>query len=113
MDINTDALVSFIILWGTPSVMCTVAYLKMSKDEKRDVIEDFTTRRFILTIGFLTIGGFLASLGNLLSVNAIKFVGLALLIISGITSVVTMWRDKKAKSLLIVMLIGVAIYVWI
>lgn len=113
MEINTDALVSFIILWGTPSVMCTVAYLKMSQDERRDVIEEFTTRRFIFTIGFLTIGGFLASLGNLISVNVVKFIGLALLIVSGSTSVVTMWSRKKAKSLLIVMLVGVSIYVWI
>lgn len=35
MSVDTDRLVSFFILWGTPAVFSIIEYFKLSKTEKK------------------------------------------------------------------------------
>lgn len=35
MSVETDRLISFFILWGTPAVFSIVEYFKLSKTEKK------------------------------------------------------------------------------
>ena len=50
LNIKVDSLITFLITWGTPTIMMMIAYLKMSKGEKNDVKKDFSSLRFIFTI---------------------------------------------------------------
>lgn len=110
MNIDIDSLIHFLLMWGTPAIMMLIAYLKMSKDDRDDVKKDFKTAKFILTIGFLVIGYFLASLGNLVALNILKLLGIPLMIIAAITIAMDMWNKSKVKSILIPILILVAIF---
>lgn len=109
MNINSDSLITFIIMWGTPAIMMLITYLKMTKEEKNDVIKEFTSSRFIFTIGFLVTGIFLDSLGNLLTLNIMKLLGTPLIIVAGTNIVVDQWKKNKVKSILITLLILVLI----
>ena len=40
MSVDTDRLISFFILWGTPAVFSIVEYFKLSKTEKNEAIRD-------------------------------------------------------------------------
>lgn len=110
LNIDIDSLIHFLLMWGTPAIMMLIAYLKMSKDDRDDVKKDFKTAKFILTIGFLVIGYFLASLGNLVALNILKLLGIPLMIIAAITIAMDMWNKSKVKSILIPILILVAIF---
>ena len=110
MKINTDSLVTFIIMWGIPIFMVARGFLKMNSEDKKSVIIDFTSRRFISTIGFMVIGGFFIHLGTLLGVAIIKFIGIVLLTLGGISSVLDSWRDSKVKSIVILILVSSVIY---
>ncbi|MFG6147626.1 hypothetical protein [Halobacillus sp. B23F22_1] len=113
MEIDIDSLVTFIILWGCPSVAIVVKYLKMNKAERQEAIDDFKTLRSIFTMGFLVFGGFLSSLGNLISINTLKYVGITLLAVAGVTTGVTLWSDSKIRSLITAFLVTAAIFAWI
>ncbi|MBN9653431.1 hypothetical protein J0K78_04055 [Halobacillus sp. GSS1] len=113
MDIDIDSLISFIILWGTPSVMVAVTYFKMDKAERREAIEDFTSLHSLFTIDFLVMGGFLSSLGNLTSINTLKYIGVILLAVAGVTIGITMWNKSKLRSLITALLVAIAIFAWI
>ncbi|MGP4074779.1 hypothetical protein [Halobacillus sp. K22] len=113
MEIGIDSLISFIILWGTPGVVVGVTYFRMDKSERNEAIDDFKSFHSIFTVGFLTIGAFLSSLGNLLSIDIFKYTGISLLAIAGVTSVIMMWNKSKVRSLVIIILVGVAIMSWI
>ncbi|RCW64537.1 hypothetical protein [Saliterribacillus persicus] len=110
MNIDTDSLVSFLIMWGIPTFMVVRGYLKMDIDDRNSAKKDFKSAQFIFTIGLLVIGHFFASFGNLLTLNIIKFLGIFLITIAGITITVVMWRKNKIKSTLAPVLIAVAIY---
>ncbi|MFC4024667.1 hypothetical protein ACFOUV_12760 [Oceanobacillus longus] len=110
MNIDTDSLVTFLIMWGTPTTMMLITYLKMSKDDKNDVKKTFKSAHFILTLGFFVTGYFLSSLGNLLTLEIMKLIGVPLMIIAGITISVDFWKENKVKSILLPMLILVAIF---
>ncbi|WP_338751080.1 hypothetical protein [Bacillus sp. FJAT-52991] len=111
MNIDMDALIIFLMIWGIPVFMVGRAYLKMSEEEKKEAMTDFKSPRFIFTIGFLIIGSFLAIVGGLLEVNIIKISGNALLIIGGIVSVLQMWKRNKLKSVLLVLLLGFVLFI--
>ena len=72
MNVDTDSLVPFIIMWGIPTFMVVRAYLKMNPDDQKSAINDFKSSRFIFTIGFIVIGAFLAHVGFLFSVSIIE-----------------------------------------
>ncbi len=110
LKIDTDSLVTFLITWGIPTFLVVRTYMKMDTDERDSAKKDFKSLHFIFTIGLLVIGYFSASFGNLLTLNSIKFLGISLLMIAGITITVDMWRINKIKSMLTPMLIAVAIF---
>ncbi|RWZ60632.1 hypothetical protein EQV77_04880 [Halobacillus fulvus] len=110
MNIDTDSLVTFLIMWGVPTFMVVRTYLKMDSDDRNSAKKDFKSSPFIFTFGSLIIGYFIASVGNLLSLNFIKYPGIFLMIIAGITITVDMWRKNKVKSMVTPMLIAVAIF---
>jgi len=97
-------------MWGTPTIMVVIAYLKMSKEDKKDVKKDFSSPHFIFTIGFLVIGFFLTSVGKLLMVDMLKVIGIPLMCIAGMVMTVDRWKENKTKSIFIPICIGVAIF---
>lgn len=111
MKINTDSLVTFIIMWGIPFFMVARGFLKMNSEDKKSVIIDFTSHTFISTIGFIVIGGFFIHVGTLLGIAIIKFIGIVLLTLGGIFSVLDLWRDSKVKSILILILVSAVIFI--
>ncbi|ENH97743.1 hypothetical protein J416_04246 [Gracilibacillus halophilus YIM-C55.5] len=110
MNIDTDSLVTFLIMWGIPTFMVVRTYLKMDTDDRNSAKKDFKSPHFVFTFGLLLVGYFFASFGNLLTLNIIKLLGIFLMIIAGITITVDMWRKNKIKSMLTPMLIAVAIF---
>lgn len=109
LKIHLNSLISFIILWGTPSVMVAGTYLKMDKDERCEVLENFKSLHFISTINLLVIGAFLTSLGNLVSINTLKYVGIILFAVAGVISGVIMWKKSKLRSVIITLFVTGAI----
>ncbi|MBL3645957.1 hypothetical protein [Peribacillus frigoritolerans] len=110
MNIDTDSLVTFIFMWGIPTFMVVRGYLKMNTDDKKSVANDFRSRRFIFTIGFIVIGFFFTHLGTLLAISIIKEIGIVLLILGGFFSMLNMWKESKIKSMLILVLLSVVIF---
>lgn len=110
MSVGADSLVPFIIMWGIPTFTVVRAYLKMNPDDQKSAINDFKSSRFIFTIGFIVIGAFLAHLGFLFSVSIIKFVGLVFFALGGIFSAFDTWKKSKTKSVFILVLISVALF---
>ncbi|WP_394234227.1 hypothetical protein [Niallia oryzisoli] len=110
MSVNSDSLVPFIIMWGIPTFMVVRAYLKMNTGDKKSAINDFKSARFIFTIGLTVIGAFLAHLGFLFSVSIIEIIGLVFFALGGIFSAFDTWKKSKIKSVFILVLISVAIY---
>lgn len=85
------------------------AYLKMDASERQDVKDTFKMPSFIFTIGFVTLGFFLAMLGNALKVKLLTCFGVGTLVIGGIVSTITMWQDKeKLRSIMIIFMLTVA-----
>ncbi|PJO43398.1 hypothetical protein [Lysinibacillus xylanilyticus] len=64
--------VIFVIIWGIPAFMVVRGYLKMNTDDKKSAINDFMSRHFIFTIGFIVIGFFFTQLGTLFAVSIIR-----------------------------------------
>ncbi|MBT2570029.1 hypothetical protein [Planococcus sp. ISL-110] len=110
MNINIDSLVTFLFIWGTPLVLMSWAYLKMDADDRKSAMNDFKSRRFIVTIGSVTFGAFLIHLGSVLSVQLLETIGLFILALGGIFSIITTWKSSKGRSLLIFALICFMIY---
>lgn len=73
-------------MWGISTFIVLRGYLKLNTDDKKSVINDFRSRRFIFTICFIVIGGFFTHLGTLMDIGIIKSVGIVLLILGGIFS---------------------------
>ena len=90
--------------------MVVRAYLKMNTDDRKSAFNDFKSARFIFTIGTIVIGAFLAHLGFLFSVSIIEMIGLVFFALGGIFSAFDTWKKSKIKSVFILVLISVAIY---
>lgn len=110
MNIDTDSLVTFIILWGISTFMVVRSYLKMNTNDKKSVFNDFRSLRFIFTIGFIVIGAFFTHLGTLFAISIIKIIGIVLLILGLIFSIVDLWKKSKIKSMLLFVLLSVVIF---
>ena len=74
------------MMWGIHTFMVVRAYLNMDPDDQRSAINDFKSRHFILTIGFLVMGAFAAHLGILFSISIIKIIGIVFFTLGGIFS---------------------------
>ena len=110
LNVDTVSLVPFIIMWGIPTFMVVRAYLKMHTDDRKSAINDFMSARFIFTIGFIVIGGFVAHLGFLFSLNVIEIIGLVFFTLGGIFSAFDIWKKSKIKSVFILVIMSVAIF---
>ncbi|MFJ5770105.1 hypothetical protein [Psychrobacillus sp. NPDC093180] len=107
MKINTYALVSFIFVWAIPTFLVIREYVKMDKEDKKSAINDFKSRRFIFTGGFLLLGAFLAHLGSLFTLNIVGVIGGIFVVLGGIVSTVNLWNKSRNKSILMIILIAV------
>lgn len=105
------SIVTFVILWGIPTFMVVRGYLKMNTDDKKSAINDFKSRHFILTYGFTIVGFFFLHIGTLFAVSLVKITGLVLMILGGIFSASTTWKNSKIKSILIPVLLFIIIYI--
>ena len=110
MNIDTGSLVTFIIMWGIPTFLVIRSYLKMDTDDKKSTMNNFKSRRFILTFGFIIIGVLFIHLDILFTNTIIKISGIGLLLIGGIFSTIDMWKFSKIKSLLNLILISIAVF---
>lgn len=109
MNVNTDSLVTFIIVWGILIFSGVRGYLKMNTEDKKSAFNDFRSRQSIFTIVFIVMGGFLTHLGSLLTISIIKLIGLIILLIGGIFSTVEIWKERKAISIVVFVLISIVI----
>ncbi|MBU8854904.1 hypothetical protein C2I27_16185 [Priestia megaterium] len=105
MSVDTDRLVSFFILWGIPAVFSIIEYFKLSKTEKKEAIRDLTSLKSIVTIGFILIGGVMASLGRVLSLLPLRVIGIFILAIGGIVGAVEAWKTERKRSIVILVFI--------
>ncbi|MDR7246048.1 MULTISPECIES: hypothetical protein [Priestia] len=105
MSVDTDKLVSFFILWGTPATFSVVEYFKLSKAEKKEAIRDLTSVKSIVTTGFILTGGVMASLGRVLSLLPLQVIGTSILAIGGIVSAIEAWKTERKKSIVILVFI--------
>ena len=105
MSVDTDRLISFFILWGTPAVFSIVEYFKLSKTEKKEAIRDLTSVKFIVTTGFILTGGVMASLGRLLSLLPLHVIGTFILVIGGVVGAIEAWKIERKRSIVILVLI--------
>ncbi|MFY2252892.1 hypothetical protein ACOSZH_23665 [Priestia megaterium] len=105
MNVDTDRLVSFFILWGTPAAFSIIEYFKLSKTEKQEAIRDLTSLKSIATTGFVLIGGVMASLGRVLSLLPLHIIGTFILAIGGIAGAIEAWKVKRKNSIVILVLI--------
>ncbi|PAQ16033.1 hypothetical protein CD798_03040 [Bacillaceae bacterium SAOS 7] len=110
MNIDTGALVMFLIMWGIPTFMVVRGYLKMSEEEQREAMTDFKSPQFIFTVGFLVIGFLFAMLGDLLKVASMEIGGNSLMAIGGIVSIIRIWKINKLGSVLLFLLLLLAIF---
>ena len=110
MNVDTDSLVTFIIMWGIPTLMVVRVYLKMNPDDQKSAINDFKSSRFIFTIGFIVIGAFLAHVGFLFSVSIIEMIGIVFFTLGGIFSAFDAWKKSKTKSMFILVLLSVVLF---
>ncbi|MBX0314688.1 hypothetical protein [Planococcus glaciei] len=111
MNIDTDGLVTVIIMWGTPLVMMSWAYWKMSAEDKADVRSDFSSWRFISTIGFISAGTFLMQVASLFGIDIFKISGISLLVLGGIFNTFNQWKDSKMKSMVVIALLSFVIFI--
>ncbi len=81
----------------------------MNTDDKKSAINDFRSRRFIFSIGFIVIGAFFTHLGALFIISIIKTIGIVLLILGGFFSTLDMWNKSKIKSILILVFLSFVI----
>ncbi|MFJ7973764.1 hypothetical protein [Psychrobacillus sp. NPDC096389] len=103
---DTDPLIPLILIWGIPVFMVVRSYLKMNTDDKKSAINDFRSSRFILTIGFIVMGAFLAHLGTLFSISIMELLGIGLFALGGFLSAIDMWNKNKIKSVILLVLIA-------
>lgn len=82
----------------------------MDAADQKSAMDDFKSRRFIFTLGFVGFGFFLCHLGSLLSLSFFKTIGVFLLAVGGFFSIINTWKISKRRSLMIFGLIGVMIY---
>lgn len=110
MDVNTDALVYFLVGWGIPLVVVGRAYWKMSAEDKEDVRSDFSSWRFISTFGFILSGIFLLHAESVIGVGILKIIGIGLVVLGSIFNTFHQWKDEKVKSILVLALLSFAIF---
>ncbi|OZI10294.1 hypothetical protein CEW92_17725 [Bacillaceae bacterium SAS-127] len=110
MNIDTDVLIMFLIMWGIPTFMVARGYFKMSEEEQKEAMTDVKSPRFIFTVGFLVIGFLFAMLGDLLKIDSMEMGGNIFMAIGGIVSIIRIWKINKLGSVLLFLLLLLAIF---
>lgn len=104
----------FLIFWSFFLIPMIYGYIKMDGEERQEVKDEFTSRRFIFTIGILLGGFFLAMLGNALKFDMISWIGVPMIVIGGIGTVIDMWKEKmKGRAVFILIIIGTSVVVFL
>lgn len=111
MEFNVDSLVVLLIILGAIIFFIIKEYRAMSKEEKSEAKKDFKSKGFFFTVGLLLIGFILVLLGNLFVFTIVKFLGIIIMVIAGFNSFISMWKENKSNSVLIVLLIIVTILI--
>ena len=107
-----DALVPTIIAFGFPFVAYIIGYAKMSETERKEVRETFLTLKSLFTGGFIGLGLFVVAIGDALTINSLKVVGLLFLIPGTVFTSVIVWKRSKVKGMTTVLFLSVVIYFW-
>ncbi|WP_394121829.1 hypothetical protein [Planococcus donghaensis] len=110
MNINIDSLVTFILMWGIPAAMMGWTYLKMDKADRKSAKEDFKSTPFIFAFGFGAGGIFLIHLGNVLTIDLLKIIGIGFLVIGGLYVTIDLWKTSKIKSILMAALVSYLVF---
>ena len=106
MNTSTDSFVTFLILWGIPIALVLRAYIKMNEEERKSARDDFKSKRFIVTIGFMLTGTFLSQAGILFDLLLLKGMGMTLFVLGGIISIKATWKVSKARSAFLILIIA-------
>lgn len=107
-----DALVPTFIAFGFPLAAYLFGYVKMAEAERKEVRETFLTLKSLLTGGFIGLGLFVVAIGDALTINSLKVVGLFFLIPGTVFSSVIIWKRSKVKGMTTVLFLGGVIYFW-
>lgn len=110
MSTDTDSLVTFLIAFGIPVAIMARAYFKMNETDRQSVKSDFTSPKFLVSMGSFALGAFLIEFSDTFSVPMIKTMGLVLLIIGGIGSSIVTWKVSKIRSLLLLGLFSLIVF---
>ncbi|MDV7766813.1 hypothetical protein [Peribacillus sp. CSMR9] len=94
---NIDAIVRLVLMLGIPAFMMWREYKKMSEEERNDVKTYFTSKRFISTIGLVTLGWVFFLLGPIFEMTWMETIGVALLSIGIMLGIVLTWLDVSSK----------------
>ncbi|MCA0173961.1 hypothetical protein [Bacillus sp. RAR_GA_16] len=107
-----DALVPTFIAFGFPIVAMIIGYLRFSKSEQKEVRETFLTLKTLFSIGFVGIGLFLISIGDALTLNSVKIIGLLFLLPGTVFTAGMIGKRNKIKGMITLVLIAGVIYLW-
>lgn len=107
-----DALIPTFIAFGFPVAAMIIGYVKLSKVEQKEVRESFLTLKTLFSMGFLGLGLFLISIGDALTLNKVKMIGLLFLLPGTVFTAVMIGKRSKVKGVTTVVFMGTVIYFW-
>lgn len=108
-----DALIPTFIAFGFPVAAMIIGYVKLSKVEQKEVRESFLTLKTLFSMGFLGLGLFLISIGDALTLNKVKMIGLLFLLPGGtVFTAVMIGKRSKVKGVTTVVFMVTVIYFW-
>ena len=107
---NISSLIPFLFIWIIPAFFMIRTYLKMNTEDQKSAMNDFKSRRFILTIGFMVMGAFLTHLGSLFSIKNMELIGIVFFTLGGILSAVDIWNKSKIKSVNIMIILVLTVW---
>jgi hypothetical protein len=96
----------FVLMWGIAGGFVLRDYVKLSKKEKEEVLQQFKQPVFLFSDGLRTLGLILFCSGMIRTFAFLKPFGIVLLLIGWIVSGALIWQSNKKRSLVI---IGLAI----
>jgi hypothetical protein len=107
-----DALVPTLIGFGFPAIAYIIGFVRMSNAERKEVRVTFLTLKSLFSAGFIGLGLFFVSMGDALTSNSLKVVGLLFLIPGTVFTSVIVWKRSKVKGMTTVLFLGGIIYFW-
>ncbi|MGE6204526.1 hypothetical protein [Guptibacillus hwajinpoensis] len=110
MNSTIDSIVTISLLYGIPAIAVLTRYIRMNAEEKREVRESFGTLEFICTVGFLIIGAFLLSVGNVFDFFIVKVMGLVFIVPGAILMTISVWKKSKKRSIIFLLFFSVMIF---